>query len=151
MKPIAALTIAALVAPMIALPVAGAETYPINPGYWEATYDWGGLLRTTERYCVEPKNIVTFLAKPCNHIYHCNYPVAAYGDGKAHFQGTITGNNELYYVNGGGAYTPTDFTMHATAHGHWKLLPVPKFDMSIKGHFLGEACPADAKRIRQRS
>jgi hypothetical protein len=154
-KRIAALALAAsLAAPLaigVATSVAKAATYPINPGYWEATYNWLGLYSTTDRYCVAPQNITTFLAKPCNHIYHCNYPVADYKDGKAHFEGTIAGNNELYYVDGGGTYTPTDFDMHAVAHGHWKFVPVPHVDLSIKGHFLGDSCPADAKRFHQRS
>ena len=148
MKRFAALALIVLAAPCAK---AAEPQYPINPGYWEYAYDWGGLITTTDRYCVEPKNITTFLAKPCNHIYHCNYPVSGFGDGKAHFRGTITGNNELYNVEGGGTYTPTQFDMHATAHGHWKFLPVPKFDMSIKGTFLGETCPPGAKHFHQRS
>ena len=148
MKRFAALLLTVLAAPLAS---SAAPEYPINPGYWEATYDWLGLYTTTDRYCVEPKNITSFLAKPCNHIYHCNYPVAAYKDGKVHFEGTIAGRNELYYVNGGGAYSPTEFSMHASAHGHWKIMPVPKVDLWIKGRFLGETCPPGAKHFHQRS
>ncbi|MGH6957920.1 MAG: hypothetical protein ACREEW_14735 [Caulobacteraceae bacterium] len=149
----------ALALALIALPATtGAETYsappgayPINPGYWEATYNWFGLISTTNRYCVEPKNIVTFLAKPCNHIYHCNYPVSGIKDGKAYFEGTITGNNELYHVRGGGTYTPTELDMHAKVHGHYKLLPVPNLDLWIKGHFISSTCPPGAKHFHQHS
>jgi hypothetical protein len=148
MNRLAALALA-LAAPLAAS--AAEPAYPINPGYWEATYDWGGLIRTTDRYCVEPKNITTFLAKPCNHIYHCNYPVAGFGNGKAYFKGTITGNNELFHIAGGGTYTPVQFDMHASANGHWKIVPVPGFDVWIKGKFLGAVCPPGAKHFHPRA
>jgi hypothetical protein len=144
MKRVAALCLAALIAPASA----GAAPYPINPGYWEVTTNWLGLISTTTRYCVEPKNITKFLAAPCNHIYHCNYPVQHMADGKASFAGTIRGRDELYYVSGGGTYSPTTLDMQVNGHGHWHIVPVPHAHAALTGHFLGETCPADAKRFK---
>jgi hypothetical protein len=74
---------AAIAAPV----VSRAQPYPINPGYWEVTTNWLGLVKKTERWCVAPKAIPRFLAGPCNHIYHCTYPVQEFHDGHAHFEG----------------------------------------------------------------
>jgi hypothetical protein len=144
MKRVAAITLALLAAPALA----GAQPYPINPGYWEVTTDWLGLVTKTERYCVEPKAIPRFLAGPCNHIYHCTYPVQTFHDGKAHFEGEIRGRDELYHVHGGGTYSQTTMDMHVTGQGHWHILPITGAQASMKAHFLTEACPADAKRIK---
>jgi hypothetical protein len=144
----AALALAALLAPIGAALPAHAETYPINPGYWEVTTNWLGLVNTTERYCIEPRNITKFLAAPCNHIYHCNYPVQQLADGKANFSGTIRGHDELYYVSGGGTYSPTTVDMHVRGHGHWHIVPIPDARASVKGRYLAETCPAGAKRFK---
>ena len=56
---------------------------------------------------MQPKEIPRFLAGPCNHIYHCTYPVQEFHDGHAHFEGDIRGHDELYHVKGGGTYSPT--------------------------------------------
>jgi len=145
-KSLAALTLAALALPLGA--AWAAEPYPINPGYWEVTTNWLGLINTTARYCVEPRNITKFMAAPCNHIYHCNYPVQEYGDGKARFDGYIRGRDELYHVSGGGTYSPTTMDMHVTGSGHWHIVPISDARASLKGHWLGAACPADAKRFK---
>ena len=144
MKRLAVLALALLAAPAAAKDA----DYPINPGYWEMTMTWLGLVTTTERYCVEPRNIRKFIAAPCNHIYHCNYPVETIADGKAHFDGYIRGNNELYHVTGGGAYSPTTLDMHMSGSGHWKMVPIADAQASLKAHFLGADCPADAKRFK---
>jgi hypothetical protein len=144
MKRVAALALAVLAAPALA----GAQPYAINPGYWEVTTDWLGLVTKTERYCVEPKAIPRFLAGPCNHIYHCTYPVQTFHDGHAHFEGEIRGHDELYHVHGGGTYSQTTMDMHVTGQGHWHIVPIAGAQASMKAHFLTEACPADAKRIK---
>jgi hypothetical protein len=107
------------------------------------------LINRTELYCVEPWNIIRFMAAPCNHIYHCVYPVQTIGTDTFHFQGVITGRNDRFDVRGGGDFTPN--TLHLTVNGlgHWHILPVI-FSARLDGQFLGPDCPADAKRIRQR-
>jgi hypothetical protein len=144
MRRLAAIFLALLAAPTIA----GAESYPINPGYWEVTTDWLGLIKKTERWCVEPKAIPRFLAGPCNHIYHCTYPVQEFHDGKAHFEGDIRGHDELYHVRGGGTYTQTTMDISVTGAGHWHIVPVVGAEASMKAHYLAEACPADAKQVK---
>jgi hypothetical protein len=144
MKRIAILSLAVVVAPV----GAGADADPINPGYWEVTTNWLGLLTTTARYCVEPKNITKFMAAPCNHIYHCTYPVQEYGDGKARFEGYIRGHDELYHVRGGGTYSPTTLNMSVSGSGHWHIVPIAGARASLRARFLGDDCPADAKRFK---
>jgi hypothetical protein len=144
MRRLVATAVACLAIPSLA----GASAYPINPGYWEVTTDWLGLVKKTERYCVEPKAIPRFLAGPCNHIYHCTYPVQQFHDGKAHFEGEIRGHDELYHVTGGGDYSPTSMDMKITGAGHWHIVPIVGAEASMKAHFLAEACPADAKHIK---
>jgi hypothetical protein len=121
--------------------------YPINPGYWEVVEHWPFIDRT-ERYCVEPKNITTFMAAPCNHIYHCVYPVQSIEDGRLHFIGMISKHDENYRVRGEGTYSPTALRLSVRLVGHWRMLPFV-FLASLDGRYLGADCPADAKRIRQ--
>jgi hypothetical protein len=144
MNRLAALSLALLAAPTIA----GAQPYAINPGYWEVTTNWLGVVNKTERWCVEPKAIPRFLAGPCNHIYHCTYPVQTFHDGHAHFEGDIRGHDELYHVTGGGTYSPTTLDMKMTGAGHWRIVPIVGAQASMKGHFLSPACPADAKHVK---
>jgi hypothetical protein len=144
MRRLAAIALALLAAPTFA----AAEGYPINPGYWEVTTNWLGLVKKTERWCVEPKAIPRFLAGPCNHIYHCTYPVQEFHDGKARFEGEIRGHDELYHVRGGGTYTATTMDMSVTGAGHWHVVPIVGAQASMKAHFVAEACPAGAKQVK---
>src|SRR5580698_2559518 len=121
--------------------------YPINPGYWQVAEHWL-LLSRTERYCVAPRNITQFMAAPCNHLYHCDYPVQSVADGKFHFSGVVWRHDERYNVHGGGAYSPTSLHLTASGAGHFHILPFA-FNASLDGQFLGPDCPAAAKRIRQ--
>ena len=98
--------------------------------------------------CVTPKAIPRFLAGPCNHIYHCVYPVQEFHDGHAHFEGDIRGHDELYHVKGGGTYTPTTLDMRVTGVGHWHILPIVDAQASMSGHFLADTCPAGARQVR---
>jgi len=145
-----AATAAALALPFVAAPaIAGADGgYPINPGYWEVTTNWLGLVVKTERYCVEPKAIPRFLSGPCNHIYHCSYPVQDFHDGVAHFEGDIRGHDELYHVTGGGTYSPTTMDFKMAGGGHWHIVPIVGAHASMRARFLDESCPANAKRIK---
>jgi hypothetical protein len=142
-------TFAAVVVALVGLPLAaGATSYPINPGYWEVTTNWLGLITSTDRYCVAPGNITKFIAAPCNHIYRCDYPVQRIGDGKAYFEGVITGRDELYNVRGGGTYTRTSVDMEVAGSGHWHIVPVADARATMTAHFLAAACPADARRFK---
>jgi hypothetical protein len=127
---------------------APADRYPINPGYWEVVEHWL-LINRVERYCVEPQNIVRFMAAPCNHIYTCSYPVQVFEADKFRFEGVVLGHNERFSVKGGGDYTPTSLHVSARFLGHYKVVPL-LIRGSIDGQYLGADCPADAKRIRQR-
>jgi hypothetical protein len=124
------------------------DRYPINPGYWQVVEHWL-LINRTERYCVEPQNIVRFMAAPCNHIYTCSYPVQVFEADKFRFEGVVLGHNERFSVKGGGDYTPTSLHVSARFLGHYKVVPL-LIRGSIDGQYLGADCPADAKRIRQR-
>jgi hypothetical protein len=122
--------------------------YPINPGYWRVEEHWP-LINRTELYCIEPWNITRFLLAPCNHIYTCVYPVQQLGPDSVHFKGVITGKNDRFDVQGGGAYTPTSLHLRVSLLGHWHIVPVI-FAASLDGQYLAADCPADAKHIRQR-
>jgi hypothetical protein len=131
-----------------ALPAAsGASSYPLNPGYWEVSTDWLGLVKKTELYCVAPERIVKFMLGPCNHHYTCSYPIQEVADGKVHFEGEIRGNDELYHVKGDATYTPTSLDMLMHGSGHWRIVPVAGVHASVKAHFLSAECPAGAKKL----
>ncbi|HUO11618.1 MAG TPA: hypothetical protein VMU37_02575 [Caulobacteraceae bacterium] len=127
--------------------VPGAGQYPINPGYWEVAERWL-LLSRTERYCVEPWNITRFIAAPCNHLYHCSYPVQRFEAGRFHFEGVVWRHDERYSVSGGGDYSPTSLHVSARFAGHYRFLPLA-IGASLDGKYLGADCPSDAKHLRQ--
>ena len=112
------------------------------------TTDWLGLIKKTERWCVQPKAIPRFLAGPCNHIYHCTYPVQEFHDGHAHFEGDDPRPRRALPRAGGGTYSPTTMDMKVTGAGHWHILPILDAEASMKAHFLDEACPAGAKQVK---
>jgi hypothetical protein len=141
--------IAALALVLLAPVAAQAQPYPINPGFWLVTTNWLGLVSRTERYCVAPKDIPRFMSGPCNHIYHCEYPVQRFENGRSFFDGEIRGNDEAYHVHGTGTYSLTNLTMRTSISGHWHIVPVAG-PISVNGRFVSADCPADAKRIRDR-
>ena len=141
--------IAALALVLLAPVAAQAQPYPINPGFWLVTTNWLGLVSRTERYCVAPKDIPRFMSGPCNHIYHCEYPVQRFENGRSFFDGEIRGNDEAYHVHGAGTYSLTNLTMRTSISGHWHIVPVAG-PISVNGRFVSADCPADAKRIRDR-
>ncbi len=143
MKRLAPLALALLVAP----PGASAQTYGVNPGYWEIRTDWLGLIVKTERYCVPPDRISKFLSGPCNHNYRCDYPIQKVADGKAYFEGDIRGRGEAYHVRGGGEYSATSMDMRMSGSGHWHILPIVSASASVKARFLAAECPAGAKKL----
>ena len=69
MKPASALVSAVALAFVVSAPSgstlfgsARAEpAYPINPGYWEATTTFLGMISNTDRWCIQPKDISKFL------------------------------------------------------------------------------------------
>lgn len=139
----------AVLATVLSLAPAGAVAQPpelISPGYWEATTDFLGLSHKTERYCVEPKNIVKFMLGPCNHHYKCDYPVQHVGGGKAHFEGVIRNSSERYRVHGDVTYTATTLDLKMSGSGHWKLVPLAGFG-AIQAHRLSADCPDGAKKL----
>ncbi len=149
MRRIAALALtAAVLSTAPAAPAQPAQIKLINPGYWNVTYHYLGVLNKTERWCIRPKDIEKFLGGPCNHIYHCTYPYHTLGDGKMAFRGDISGKDELYHCAGGGTYTATALHMGVTCHGHWHIVPVPSASASTDATFIGDTCPADAKHFK---
>jgi hypothetical protein len=147
MQRFAALALA--LAPGLALAPAGAHAQTpalISPGYWEATTDFLGLSHKTERWCVEPKTVVKFMLGPCNHHYHCDYPVQQVGGGRAHFEGVIKNASERYNVQGNATYTAETLDLKMSGAGHWKLLPIAGFG-AIQAHRLAPECPEGAKRL----
>jgi len=139
---------AVLAASLSLAPICASAQPPalISPGYWEATTDFLGLSRKTERYCVEPKSVTKFMLGPCNHHYQCDYPVQQVGGGKAHFEGVIKNRSERYHVQGDATYTATTLDMKMTGSGHWKLVPLAGF-ASVQAHRLASDCPEGAKKL----
>jgi hypothetical protein len=136
-----------LAAGLIAAPGFAQPVKLINPGYWNVTYHYLGIINKTERWCIRPKDIEKFLSGPCNHIYHCSYPYHSIGDGKVAFKGDIRGRDELYHCHGGGDYAPTTMHMEASCSGHWHIMPVAGF-ASTDASFIADECPPDAKRFK---
>jgi hypothetical protein len=151
MRTTLALTLAlAALAPAIP---ARAQQYPINPGYWEAHTTFLGLIGSTDRYCIKPKDINKFLAGPSNHIYHCAYPDQVTADGRLHFKGSCIQKKRgkvvmVIALEGDGAYTPTTVMMKAHGSTHVLGLPVGG-SASVDGHFISADCPADAKSFKE--
>ena len=140
--------LAAAALALVALPAAStAQPNLMNPGYWEVSTDWLGLVKKTERYCVAPEKIAKLMLGPCNHHYRCDYPVQRVSDGKAHFEGDIRGHDELYHVKGDATFTPTSLDMLMHGSGHWHVLPIVNVYAAVKAHFLDAACPAGAKKL----
>lgn len=135
-------------APPTLAPPFVAIQYPVNPGYWQVAEHWF-ILSKTEFYCVDPFSILRFMVEPCNHIYRCSYGLEDVGDGKIRFAGVIRGHDERYDVSGAGAYSQTQIDVSVKASGHYKILPVA-FGASLQARYISDACPAGAKRIRQR-
>lgn len=141
---------AALALFLLGVPLAAAgQPYAINPGFWEVTTNWLGLISKTERYCVAPKDIPRFLSGPCNHIYHCDYPVQRFGNGRSAFDGVIRGHDEAYHVHGTGVYSATSLTVRSSIDGNWHIVPIAG-DITVEGRFISADCPSDAKRILDR-
>jgi hypothetical protein len=138
-----------LVLAILAIPAATAAQQPalIDPGYWDVTTDWLGLVKKTERYCIEPKNIAKFMLGPCNHHYTCTYPIQTVAEGKAHFEGEIRGHDELYHVHGDAYFTPTTMNLKLSGTGHWHVVPILSAHASIQAHMLSPDCPVDAKHL----
>jgi Protein of unknown function (DUF3617) len=131
---------------------AHAQAYPINPGYWEAHTTFMGLIGSTDRYCIKPKDINKFLSGPSNHIYHCTYPDQVTADGKMHFKGACVQKKHgkvvmVIDLEGDGDYTPTTVRMRAHGSTHVLGLPVAG-SAAVEGRFLGADCPADAKTFK---
>jgi hypothetical protein len=150
MKP--ALPLALAIAALSAS-AAHAQPYPINPGFWEAHTTFMGLIGSTDRYCIKPKDINKFLAGPSNHIYRCTYPDQVTADGKIHFKGSCvqTKHGKVVMVidlEGDGAYTPTTVRMRANGSTHMLGLPVSG-SAAVDGHFISADCPADAKSFKE--
>jgi len=38
--------------------------------------------------------------------------------------------------------------MKVSGSGHWHIVPIVGASASLNAHFLGEACPADAKQVK---
>ena len=153
MKRPASLALSALAAAVAVSAAAHAQPYPINPGYWEAHTTFMGLLGSTDRYCIKPKDINKFLAGPSNHIYHCTYPDQVTADGRMHFKGSCVQKKHdkvmmVIDLQGDGAYTPTTVHMKANGSTHWNGIPLSG-SASVDGHFLSDDCPADAKSFKE--
>ena len=144
--PLAALALGAA----LPLTVGHAESaYPINPGYWEATTTFLGLISNTDHWCIKPKDISKFLSGPSNHIYHCTYPENLAANGQLHFKGTCNDKHGYAgHLQGDGQYTPT--TLHMNASGAFKfhgfMLPG---SASIQGLFVSADCPAGVKAFKR--
>ena len=82
-----------------------------------------------------------FLAGPCNHIYHCTYPVQEFHDGQAHFEGDIRGHDELYHVQGRRHLLAHDDGHEVSGAGHWHIVPIVGAQASMKAHFLDRDLP----------
>ena len=138
MRPVLlALTAAAIAAPALA-------QSPILPGYWESDNRSDLLIaqQSTERKCITPAQVDTYLMGPANNHYTCVYKQRAVGDGAVHLAGQCIDNNGMKMdVAIAGTYTPETFHLKAQLHTKFASLPIAG-TASIDAHRLSADCPA---------
>ena len=125
----------------IAAPAVAATT--ILPGYWESR-NHSELLITqdsTDRKCITPAQVETYLSGPANNHYTCTYDRRSVGDGAVHLAGRCVDNNGLKMdVAIAGTYTPESFHLKAQLRFKFATLPIAGV-ASIDAHRLSAECP----------
>ena len=125
----------------IALPVLAETT--ILPGYWESK-NHSELLVTqdsTDRKCITPAQVETYLSGPANNHYTCTYDHRAVGDGAVKLAGHCVDNNGMKMdVAIAGTYTTESFHLKAQLHTKFATLPIAG-SASIDAHRLSAECP----------
>ena len=111
----AILLLAGALAGLAAGPALGAAS-PIQPGYWESTNRLLSPIKQTktERRCITPSDLDTFVSGPSNRHYACTYPTKVFAGGKITLKGTcVSKKGHKVAVQGAGSYTPTSFDLTA--------------------------------------
>jgi len=116
----------------------------ILPGFWESK-NHSELLITqdsTDRKCITPAQVETYLSGPANNHYVCTYDHRFVGDGAVKLAGHCVDNNGMKMdVAIAGDYTPESFHLKAQLRTKFASLPIAG-SASIDAHRLSAECPA---------
>ena len=136
-----------LAAPLLTLALASAAAAQsaISPGYWETTSKVTSPFPThkTERRCIKPNDVASFMEGKINHIYTCTYPTKHVGDGKIRLEGTCaTRDGPAIPITGEGTFTAD--TLHLDAKNTPQIggLTIP-VRASTDAKRLADSCPAE--------
>ena len=132
-----------LASPILALAAPSFTATTILPGYWESR-NHSELLITqdsTDRKCITPAQVETYLSGPANNHYTCTYDKRSVGDGAVHLAGRCVDNNGLKMdVAIAGTYTLESFHLKAQLRTKFATLPIAGV-ASIDAHRLSAECP----------
>jgi hypothetical protein len=116
----------------------------ILPGYWESR-NHSELLVTqdsTDRKCITPAQVESYLTGPTNRHYSCTYDHRAVGGGVVKLAGQCVDKNGLHMDVGiSGTYTPESFHLKAKLHTVFASLPI-EGTASIDAHRISAECPS---------
>ena len=131
-----------LLAAVGAAPARAASEHAVLPGWWEYTASTALSAPKTDRRCVKPSEIDSFVAGPSNRHYRCTYPVSELSGGKARFEGVcVSKHGSRYPVRWEGDYAPEHFELHGTASPSLAGLSIP-VSATIEARRLSATCPA---------
>jgi hypothetical protein len=130
-------------APILALAVPAMAGTTILPGYWESR-NHSELLITqdsTDRKCITPAQVESYLSGPANSHYVCTYDQRAIGGGAVRLAGECVDRNGMRMgVAIAGTYTLESFHLKAQLHTTFASLPISGM-ASIDARRLSAACP----------
>jgi hypothetical protein len=128
---------------MLAFAVPALAATTILPGFWESK-NHSELLVTqdsTDRKCITPAQVETYLSGPANNHYTCTYDHRSVGDGAVRLAGRCVDNNGMKMdVAIAGTYTPESFHLKAQLHTKFATLPIAG-SASIDARRLSAECP----------
>jgi len=134
---------ALLITPALGLAVP-ASAATILPGYWESTTHSDLLVaqQSTDRKCITPAQVDSYLTGPANRHYSCTYDRRAVGGGTVQLAGQCVDKSGLKIdVSIAGTYTPQAFHLKADLRTVFAGLPIVG-DASIDAHRISDDCPA---------
>lgn len=125
-----------------AAPAGAAST--ILPGYWESVNHSMLLISqdSTERKCITPAQVDSYLTGPTNSHYSCVYDQRAVGGGQVRLAGRCVDKRGMSMdVDIAGTYAPEEFHLKARLHTVLARLPLTG-SAQIDAHRISADCPA---------
>jgi len=130
--------------PMVVLTAPALAETTILPGFWESK-NHSELLITqdsTDRKCITPAQVETYLSGPANNHYTCVYDHRSVEGGAVKLAGHCVDNNGMKMdVAIAGTYTLESFHLKAQLRTKFASLPIAG-SASIDARRLSAECPA---------